>query len=82
MPDVEGTGMSGSDPLSSNALSVEWVDAEVERALDGGMLPPTGRFVLSVLSGAIPLIGGIFSGAAGTGRKGIKRISTGYSLTG
>jgi len=43
----------------------EQLGAELEQALTSGAGPTVGRFALSVLSGALPGVGGLVAGAAG-----------------
>lgn len=57
--------MVDDDGVRSTEPSGEAIGAEVEKALDTGSLPAATRFLLSCVGGAIPLVGGVLSGAAG-----------------
>ncbi len=45
--------------------SEEDIKKQVDDALDSGAGPKIARFALAVLSGAVPLIGGVIGGAGG-----------------
>ena len=44
-------------------ISEEDLKKQVDEALSGGVGPKVARFALAVLSGAIPIVGGVIGGA-------------------